>query len=78
VYFLLSFLLSSLIFPITLSWTRQGGWLSKAGFEETGLGSHVLLVGATAGFVLNLMIGPRFAMFNNARSMKEQNTPTVV
>ena len=72
VYFLLTFLISGFIFPVVLAWTKDDGWLRRFGFQESGLGSAVLLVGATSGFVMNLMMGPRYGMFYRKFKQKER------
>lgn len=72
VYFLLTFLISGFIYPIVLAWIKGDGWLKRFGFYESGLGSAVLLVGATSGFVMNIVIGPRYAMFYKQAKQKER------
>jgi len=62
---LLSFAISGFIYPIVLAWVHGDGWLNKLDFEESpGIGSAVLVVGGTTGFVMNIMIGSRYGIFN--------------
>jgi len=63
VYFLLSFAISGFIYPIVLAWISGDGWLNKLEFKESGIGSAVLVVGGTTGFVMNIMIGSRYGIF---------------
>jgi Amt family ammonium transporter len=70
VYILLPFLISGFIYPITLSWVKGDGWLSRLGFHESGLGSPVLLVGATTGFIFNMFLGSRFGRFYQQRDQQ--------
>ena len=72
VYFLLSFLISGLIYPIVIAWVNDDGWLNRLGFSESGLGSAVLLVGGTSGFVGNLMLGPRYGIFFQQKATSEK------
>jgi ammonia channel protein AmtB len=63
VYFLLSFAISGFIYPVVLAWIHGDGWLKRFGFYESGIGSAVLVVGGTTGFVMNMMIGSRYGIF---------------
>jgi ammonia channel protein AmtB len=58
-----------------LAWINGDGWLSRLGFKETGLGSAVLLIGGTSGFVCNVMLGSRYGMFFKQKSAIEKKKP---
>ena len=72
---MLSFLISAIIYPVVVTWTKEDGWLSRRGFHESGLGSAVCLVGGTSGFVCNLLLGPRFGMYFKSTGSKNLKLP---
>ena len=63
-----SLVLTAFIYPIAGSWQWNGGWLSEAGFIDFAGSSIVHSVGAWAGLVGALLLGPRIGKFVNGRA----------
>ena len=56
-------LLTAVIYPISGSWQWNGGWLSELGFIDFAGSSIVHSVGAWAGLVGAMLLGPRIGKF---------------
>jgi len=59
-----SLVLTAFIYPIAGSWQWNGGWLSEAGFIDFAGSSIVHSVGAWAGLVGAVLLGPRIGKFD--------------
>lgn len=57
--------ISAIIFPISVSWTWGGGWLSKIGFVDFMGAGVVHMASAVAGLVATVMLNPRLEINNN-------------
>tara|TARA_Y100001933_G_scaffold250971_1_gene287919 strand:+ start:3559 stop:5019 length:1461 start_codon:yes stop_codon:yes gene_type:complete len=55
--------LTALIYPISGSWQWNGGWLAELGFIDFAGSSIVHSVGAWAGLVGAMLLGPRIGKF---------------
>ncbi len=55
--------LTAFIYPISGSWQWNGGWLSELGFVDFAGSSIVHSVGAWAGLVGAMLLGPRIGKF---------------
>ena len=55
--------LTAVIYPISGSWQWNGGWLSELGFVDFAGSSIVHSVGAWAGLVGAMLLGPRIGKF---------------
>ncbi len=60
-----SLVLTAFIYPISGSWQWNGGWLSEIGFVDFAGSSIVHSVGAWAGLVGAMLLGPRIGKFVN-------------
>ena len=63
-----SLVLTAFIYPISGSWQWNGGWLSEAGFIDFAGSSIVHSVGAWAGLVGAMLLGPRIGKFVGGKS----------
>merc|ERR1711939_674278 len=59
--------LTAFIYPISGSWQWNGGWLSELGFIDFAGSSIVHSVGAWAGLVGAMLLGPRIGKFIEGR-----------
>ena len=64
-----SLVLTAFIYPISGSWQWNGGWLSEAGFIDFAGSSIVHSVGAWAGLIGAMLLGPRLGKFVDGKSM---------
>ncbi len=58
-----SLILTAFIYPIAGSWQWNGGWLAEAGFRDFAGSSIVHSVGAWAGLVGAMLLGPRIGKY---------------
>jgi Amt family ammonium transporter len=58
-YIIYSFVHTSIIFPIAMAWTHEGGWLHSLGYYDFAGTSTVFLVGGVAGFCGTILLGER-------------------
>jgi len=63
-----SLVLTAFIYPIAGSWQWNGGWLSEAGFIDFAGSSIVHSVGAWAGLVGAVLLGPRIGKFVDGKA----------
>ncbi len=63
-----SLVLTAFIYPVSGSWQWNGGWLSEAGFIDFAGSSIVHSVGAWAGLVGAMLLGPRIGKFVGGKS----------
>ncbi|WP_320677493.1 ammonium transporter [Prochlorococcus sp. MIT 1300] len=63
-----SLVLTAFIYPIAGSWQWNGGWLSELGFIDFAGSSIVHSVGAWAGLVGAMLLGPRLGKFVNGKA----------
>ncbi len=62
-----SLVLTAFIYPIAGSWQWNGGWLSEMNFIDFAGSSIVHSVGAWAGLVGAMLLGPRIGKFVNGK-----------
>lgn len=62
-FVIFSLILTAFIYPISGSWQWNGGWLSELGFIDFAGSSIVHSVGAWAGLVGAMLLGPRIGKF---------------
>ena len=60
----MSFVLGGVIAPIGMAWIKGDGWLQRLGFKDTTGSSVIFLCGGLCGLVGNVMLKPRFSIFN--------------
>ena len=60
----MSFVLGGVIAPIGMAWIKGDGWLQRLGFKDTTGSSVIFLCGGLCGLVGNIMLRPRFSIFN--------------
>ncbi len=81
-YFVYSALLTSIIYPIVVSWAWGGnGWLADIGFVDLAGSTVVHTVGGTAALVGAAVLGPRIGRFDedgNAQPIPGHNVPLAV
>ena len=63
-----SLILTAVIYPVSGSWQWNGGWLSEAGFIDFAGSSIVHSVGAWAGLVGAMLLGPRIGKFVDGKA----------
>ncbi len=61
-------ILTAFIYPIAGSWKWNGGWLDSLGFIDFAGSSIVHSVGAWAGLVGAMLLGPRIGKFKEGKS----------
>ena len=59
--------LTAFIYPIAGSWKWNGGWLDSLGFVDFAGSSIVHSVGAWAGLVGAMLLGPRIGKYSNGK-----------
>jgi len=59
--------LTAFIYPIAGSWKWNGGWLDSLGFVDFAGSSIVHLVGAWAGLVGAMLLGPRIGKYSDGK-----------
>jgi Amt family ammonium transporter len=62
-FVIFALVLTAVIYPISGSWQWNGGWLSELGFIDFAGSSIVHSVGAWAGLVGAMLLGPRIGKF---------------
>ena len=62
-FVIFSLVLTAVIYPVSGSWQWNGGWLSELGFIDFAGSSIVHSVGAWAGLVGAMLLGPRIGKF---------------
>ena len=58
-------MMTGVIFPMIVSLTWGGGWLSKIGYYDYAGSSIVHLTGGVAGLTGASVVGPRLGMFKD-------------
>lgn len=71
---ILSFVIAGVIAPVGMAWIKGDGWLERLGFRDSTGSSVVYMCGGVCGFIGNLMLGPRFSIFNKKQSMVKKNS----
>lgn len=82
-YFIYSFVLTALIYPIVLRWTWGGGWLSQLDvpFSDFAGSTIVHATGGWAALAGAMVLGPRIGKYGKdgkARAIPGHNVPYVV
>ena len=62
-YIVITLILTTIIYPIQGHWTWGGGWLSELGFHDFAGSTIVHSVGAWAGLMGALILGPRIGKY---------------
>lgn len=57
-----------------MAWIKGDGWLERLGFKDSTGAAVVYMCGGTCGFVGNLMLGPRFSIFNKQSNSVKKNS----
>jgi Amt family ammonium transporter len=68
-FFVFSFVMVGVIYPITGHWIWGGGWLATAGFWDFAGSTVVHSVGGWAALAGVIMLGPRIGKFKNGKVM---------
>jgi len=66
-FIVFALILTAFIYPIAGSWKWNGGWLDSLGFIDFAGSSIVHSVGAWAGLVGALLLGPRIGKFKDGK-----------
>lgn len=61
--------ITGLIYPIVGHWVWGGGWLAELGFHDFAGSTVVHSVGAWAGLIGTMILGPRLGRFVNGKAM---------
>ena len=67
-FVIFALVLTAVIYPISGSWQWNGGWLSELGFIDFAGSSIVHSVGAWAGLVGAMLLGPRIGKYVNGKT----------
>lgn len=67
-YFIFTFFLTGLIYPILGSWKWGGGWLNDLGFYDFAGSTIVHSVGGWAALAAIIVLGPRIGKYENGKS----------
>ena len=67
-FVIFALVLTAVIYPISGSWQWNGGWLSEMGFIDFAGSSIVHSVGAWAGLVGAMLLGPRIGKYVNGKT----------
>ena len=67
-FVIFALVLTAVIYPISGSWQWNGGWLSEMGFIDFAGSSIVHSVGAWAGLVGAMLLGPRIGIYVNGKT----------
>lgn len=67
-YLLYTVFITALIYPVVGHWIWGGGWLSDIGFHDFAGSTVVHSVGAWAGLVGTMILGPRIGRFVNGKT----------
>ncbi len=67
-FVIFSLVLVAVIYPIAGSWQWNGGWLNQLGFIDFAGSTIVHSVGAWAGLVGAMLLGPRIGKFSDGRT----------
>ena len=67
-FVIFALVLTAVIYPISGSWQWNGGWLSEMGFIDFAGSSIVHSVGAWAGVVGAMLLGPRIGKYVNGKT----------
>ncbi|MFO7869279.1 MAG: ammonium transporter [Bacteroidales bacterium] len=67
-YIIVTLILTAFIYPIQGHWSWGGGWLSELGFHDFAGSTIVHSVGAWAGLVGAIILGPRLGKYVNGKS----------
>ena len=67
-FVIFALVLTAFIYPISGSWQWNGGWLAEMGFIDFAGSSIVHSVGAWAGLVGAMLLGPRIGKYVNGRT----------
>ena len=62
-FFLFTFFLAAIVYPVVGSWTWGGGWLAKMGFQDFAGSTIVHGTGGWAALAGILVVGPRLGRF---------------
>ena len=65
-FFVFSFLLVAIIYPVTGHWTWGGGWLADLGFADFAGSTIVHSVGGWAALTGAIILGPRLGKYTDA------------
>jgi len=82
-YFLYSFVITALIYPVILSWTWGGGWLAQREFPFSDFAGSTIVhaTGGWAALMGALILGPRIGKYGpdgKARGIPGHSIPFVV
>ena len=71
---ILSIVIAGVIAPVGMAWIKGDGWLERMGFKDSTGAAVVYMCGGVCGFVGNIMLGPRFGIFNKAHTSVKKNS----
>lgn len=70
-YIIYSFIHTSILYPVVMAWTQEGGWLYEVGYYDFAGTSTVFLVGGVAGLCGTVLLGERLGRDNQRKSKDE-------
>lgn len=72
-YLFFSFFMTGFIYPVIVSWTWGGGWLTEMGYYDFAGSGIVHLTGGVSGLVGAIICGARIGKFEEPEVQKEDN-----
>lgn len=69
-YIVYTIFITAVIYPVVGHWVWGGGWLSDLGFYDFAGSTVVHSVGAWAGLIGTLLLGPRIGRFVNGKAKR--------
>jgi len=70
-YLFYSFFMSAFIYPVVVHWVwHPDGWLAREGLIDFAGSGVVHLVGGASGYIGAFIIGPRFDIFKQYRTVE--------
>lgn len=73
-YIIYSFVHTSILYPIVMAWTQEGGWLFELGYYDFAGTSTVFLVGGVAGLCGTVLLGERLGRKEQRKAKEEEQS----
>ncbi len=77
-FFLFTFLLTAIVYPVVGAWTWGGGWLASMGFQDFAGSTIVHGTGGWAALAGVLVVGPRLGKFRRDGTVRASAPSNVV
>jgi Amt family ammonium transporter len=63
-YIVYAALMTTIIYPVSSSWTLGEGWLYQLGFHDAAGAGYIHLLGGSCGLIGTILLGPRSGIFD--------------